>query len=101
MALRWMHVVAHAEDDRKWRPMAETGFDHERIAVQVWRSSSRSGDTKTPESKRTLSLPQIVADALESPRKRVPRRADEMDRRPEPVASSSPARTAAITPKTR
>ena len=70
MALRWMHVVAHAEDDRKWRPVAETGFDHERIAVQVWRSSSRSGDTKTPESKRTLSLPQIVADALESPRKR-------------------------------
>src|SRR5215831_5096868 len=35
-ALRWDHVVAWA--DGQWRPVTEVGFDHEQIAVFVWRA---------------------------------------------------------------
>jgi hypothetical protein len=33
-------------------------------AVHVWRSASKSGDTKTPESKRPLELPNRAIAAL-------------------------------------
>jgi integrase len=38
--------------------------DLDRGVVHVWRSASRSGDTKTPKSKRSLELPKRVIAAL-------------------------------------
>ncbi|MGA9831313.1 MAG: hypothetical protein WBQ71_09350 [Trebonia sp.] len=35
-----------------------------RGVVHVWRSASKSGDTKTPESKRSLELPRRATAAL-------------------------------------
>lgn len=61
-ALRWGHVVAYAGG--RWQPVTEIGADHDRLAVQVWRSSSRTGDTKTPKSRRTLELPGFAAAAM-------------------------------------
>ena len=54
-ALRWDHVVAWVSG--QWVPVAEAGFDHEQVAVFVWRAERAGGDTKTPESRRTLALP--------------------------------------------
>ena len=51
-ALRWDHV----------------NLDQQ--VIYVWRSSSRGGDTKTPKSRRTLSLPQRAATALRAHEKR-------------------------------
>jgi integrase len=44
-ALRWDHVVAWV--DRQWQPVSEAGFDHEPVAVFVWRADRAGGDTKT------------------------------------------------------
>src|SRR5689334_4258036 len=49
-ALRWDHVVAWVSG--QWVPLAEAGFDHEQVAVFVWRSERAGGDTKTLESRR-------------------------------------------------
>jgi integrase len=38
--------------------------------IHVWRSASRSGDTKTPQSKRSLVLPKRAVDALTQHKKR-------------------------------
>ena len=38
--------------------------------IHVWRSASRSGDTKTPQSKRSLVLPKRAVDALAKHKKR-------------------------------
>jgi integrase len=38
-ALRWDHVVAWV--DGQWRPVGETGFDHEQVAVFVAGASGR------------------------------------------------------------
>jgi integrase len=38
--------------------------------IHVWRSASRSGDTKTPQSKRSLVLPKRAIDALTKHKKR-------------------------------
>jgi len=54
-ALRWDHVVAWV--DGQWQPVAEVGFEHDQVAVFVWRSDRAGGDTKTPRSRRTLALP--------------------------------------------
>jgi integrase len=35
-ALRWDHVVTWVDD--QWQPVTEAGFDHEELAVFVWRS---------------------------------------------------------------
>jgi integrase len=43
-ALRWDQVVAWAGD--QWQPVAEAGFDHEQLAVFVWRSDRTGGDTR-------------------------------------------------------
>jgi integrase len=61
-ALRWDHVVARAGD--QWRPVTEDAFDHEQLAVFVWRSERAGGDTKTPKSRRTLALAHRCAAAL-------------------------------------
>jgi integrase len=37
-----------------------------RGVVHVWRSASKSGDTKTPKSKRSLSLPKRAVIALKA-----------------------------------
>jgi integrase len=67
-ALRWDHVVAWVRG--QWQPVAEAGFDHETVAVFVWRSDRAGGDTKTPESRRTLALPQRCVAALREHRVR-------------------------------
>ena len=67
-ALRWDHVVAWV--DGQWQPVSEAGFDHEQLAVFVWRADRAGGDTKTPKSRRTLALPRRCAEALREHRVR-------------------------------
>jgi len=67
-ALRWDHVVAWVSG--QWRPVAEAGFDHEQVAVFVWRAERAGGDTKSPESRRTLALPRRCVEALREHRVR-------------------------------
>jgi integrase len=40
--------------------------DLDRGVVHVWRSASKSGNTKTPQSKRSLVLPKRAATALKA-----------------------------------
>ncbi len=67
-ALRWDHVVAWVSG--QWVPVAEAGFDHEQLAVFVWRAERAGGDTKTPQSRRTLALPRKCVEALREHRVR-------------------------------
>jgi integrase len=67
-ALRWDHVVAWVSG--QWVPVPEAGFDHEQVAVFVWRAERAGGDTKTPESRRTLALPRKCVEALREHRVR-------------------------------
>jgi len=69
-ALRWSHVVAWVEDENEWQPVTEVGFDHEKLAIYVWRSVRANGDTKTSKSRRTLELPDQAAKALKEHRTR-------------------------------
>jgi len=55
-ALQWDHVVAWVGS--QWEPVSEAGFDHEQLAVFVWRADRAGGDTKTPKSRRTLAVPR-------------------------------------------
>src|SRR5262249_1029296 len=48
-ALRWDHVVAQVND--QWLPVTVAGFDHEQLAVLVWRSVRVHGETKTERSR--------------------------------------------------
>jgi integrase len=48
----------------------DAGFDHEQVAVFVWRAERAGGDTKTPESRRTLALPRKCVEALREHRVR-------------------------------
>ena len=54
----------------QWVPVPEAGFDHEQVAVFVWRAERAGGDTKTPESRRTLALPRKCVEALREHRVR-------------------------------
>jgi len=47
-ALRWDHVVARVSGH--WVSVSEAGFDHEQLAVFVWRADRAGSDTKTPRS---------------------------------------------------
>jgi integrase len=67
-ALRWENVVAWV--DAQWRPVAEAGFDHDQVAVFVWRAERAGGDTKTAKSPRTLALPRRCVLALREQRVR-------------------------------
>jgi integrase len=67
-ALRWDHVVAWV--GKQWVPVLEAGFDHEQVAVFVWRAERAGGDTKTPQSRRTLALPRKCVEALREHRVR-------------------------------
>jgi integrase len=67
-ALRWDHVVAWVGG--QWEPVTEAGFDHERLAVFVWRSDRAGGDTKTPRSRRTLALARRCVSALREQKSR-------------------------------
>ena len=67
-ALRWDHVVAWVAG--QWEPVSEAGFDHEQLAVLVWRADRAGGDTKTPRSRRTLALPRRCVEALREHRVR-------------------------------
>jgi len=62
--LRWSHVVAWNARAKEWRPVTETGFRCKKYAVYVWRSVREDCDTKTELSRRTLEIPDKVADAL-------------------------------------
>jgi integrase len=61
-ALRWDHVVTWV--DEQWQPVGEARFDHDQVAVFVWRAERAGGDTKTPRSRRTLALPRKCVEAL-------------------------------------
>ncbi len=50
--------------DARWQPVSEVGFDHEQVAVFVWRADRAGGDTKTPQSRRTLALPRRCVRTL-------------------------------------
>lgn len=67
-ALRWDHVVAWV--DGQWELVSSAGFDHEQVAVFVWRAERAGGDTKTPKSRRTLALPRKCVEALREQRVR-------------------------------
>jgi integrase len=67
-ALRWDHVVAWVSG--QWVPVADAGFEHEQVAVFVWRTERAGGDTKAPESRRTLALPRKCVEALREHRVR-------------------------------
>jgi integrase len=67
-ALRWDHVVAWVGG--QWQPVSEAGFDHDQLAVFVWRADRAGGDTKTPRSRRTLALPRKCVEALREHRVR-------------------------------
>jgi integrase len=67
-ALRWDHVVAWV--DGQWRPVSQAAFDHEQVAVFVWRAERAGGDTKTAKSRRTLALPRKCVEALREHRVR-------------------------------
>ena len=63
-ALQWSHVVAWVNDAQQWQSVTQAGFDHEKLAVYVWRSVRAGGDTKTQKSRRTLEVPDEVARAF-------------------------------------
>ena len=67
-ALRWDHVVAWVSG--QWVPVLDAGFDHEQVAVLVWRAERAGGDTTTPQSRRTLALPRKCVEALREHRVR-------------------------------
>jgi integrase len=67
-ALRWDHVVAWVSG--QWVPVLDAGFDHEQVAVFVWRAERAGGDTKTPESRRTLALPRRCVETMREHRVR-------------------------------
>jgi integrase len=67
-ALRWDHVVAWIGG--QWDSVTEAGFDHERLAVFVWRADRAGGDTKTPRSRRTLALARRCVSALREQKSR-------------------------------
>jgi integrase len=67
-ALRWDHVVAWVGG--QWVPVLDGGFEHEQVAVFVWRAERAGGDTKTPESRRTLALPRKCVEELREHRVR-------------------------------
>ena len=67
-ALRWDRLVAWVSG--QWQPVAEAGFDHEQVAVFVWRAERAGGDTKTPGSRRTLALPHKCVETLREHRVR-------------------------------
>jgi integrase len=67
-ALQWENVVAWV--DEQWRPVIEAGFDHDQVAVFVWRAERAGGDTKTAKSRRTLALPRRCVVALREHRVR-------------------------------
>jgi integrase len=50
--------------------VSEAGFDHEQLAVFVWRADRAGSDTKTPKSRRTLALPRRCVEALREQRVR-------------------------------
>jgi integrase len=63
-ALRWTHVVAFDEERGEWLPVAEAGWGHAQMALYVWRSVRKKGDTKTTRSRRSLQLPDRCVDVL-------------------------------------
>jgi site-specific recombinase XerC len=53
--------------------------DLNRGVIHVWKSASRTGDTKTPKSKRSLELPKRAISALTAHKKRQAREREQAD----------------------
>lgn len=54
------------------RELRKLTWEHVDLAkglIHVWKSASKSGDTKTPQSKRSLELPKQAGKALKKHRK--------------------------------
>src|SRR5690349_4216066 len=82
------------------RKLAWDHVDLDNAVIHVWRSASRTGDVKTPKSKRSLELPKRAITALQAHRKR--QAAERLAAGPPgrtPISSSA-TRTAACTPAT-
>jgi hypothetical protein len=60
----WSHVVAWVQDAWRWQSVAQAGFDHDKLAVYLWRSVRAGGDAKTQKSRRTPEVPDEAARAL-------------------------------------
>jgi integrase len=83
-ALTWAHV------------------DLDRGVIHVWRSARKGGDTKTPQSRRSLVLPKRATDALRArTRSARPPSASPRASHGRTATSCSAARTARPTPATR
>lgn len=52
------------------RKLAWDHVDLDKGIIHVWRSASRTGDVKTPQSKRSLVMPRRAVDALKQHEKR-------------------------------
>ena len=52
------------------RKLAWDHVDLDNAVIHVWRSASRTGDVKTPKSKRSLMLPKRAVAALQAHKKR-------------------------------
>ena len=52
------------------RKLAWDHVDLDNAVIHVWRSASRTGDVKTPKSKRSLELPKRAVAALQAHKKR-------------------------------
>jgi integrase len=52
------------------RKLAWDHVDLDNAVIHVWRSASRTGDVKTPQSKRSLVLPKRAVEALRQHKKR-------------------------------
>jgi site-specific recombinase XerC len=52
------------------RKLAWGHVNLDNAVIHVWRSASRTGDVKTPQSKRSLVLPRRAVDALKQHKKR-------------------------------
>ena len=52
------------------RKLAWDHVDLDNAVIHVWRSASRTGDVKTPKSRRSLELPRRAVTALQAHRKR-------------------------------
>ncbi|GAA1287906.1 hypothetical protein Psi02_78040 [Planotetraspora silvatica] len=59
-------IVVFDQERQSWRPVTEVDWEHEQVAIYVWRSVRQSGDTKTSKSRRSLRIPMRCVLTLKS-----------------------------------
>jgi integrase len=67
-ALRWDHVVSWV--DGRWQPVSEAGFDHEQLAVFVWRADRAGAIRRRRSPAGRWPCPRRCAEALRAQRVR-------------------------------